>query len=71
MKNTTTVSNSFTNYHAEIKHDGDYPSASTLLRHMAKAKAKGCKSATRINGPFSRLVVEKEWKGAYKVISID
>ncbi len=71
MKNTTIVSNSFTNYRAEIKHNGDHPSASTLLKHMRRAKGRECKSETKIWGPFSRLRVTKEWKGEYKVVSLD
>lgn len=70
-QNITVVSNSFTNYRSEIKHAGDHPSASTLMKHIRRAKAKGCKSDTQIWGPFSRLKVTKEWKGEYKVISID
>lgn len=43
----TTISNSFTGYHAEIKTCG-FPSISTIRRHLRKSKAGDCKSVTTV-----------------------
>jgi len=45
---TTTITNSFTGYSAVIRTSGP-PAISTIKRHLAKAKARDCRSVTTIS----------------------
>lgn len=44
---TTTITNSFTGYSATIRTKGQ-PAASTIQKHVRKAKSRDCKSVTII-----------------------
>jgi hypothetical protein len=44
----TIINNSFTGYKATIRAAADYPSVSTIKKHLRKAKGKDCLSVTTI-----------------------
>ena len=44
----TIISNSFTGYEATVRSASDYPSVSTIQKHLRKAKASDCRSTTTI-----------------------
>ena len=45
---TTIIRNSFTGYEATVRSASDYPSVSTIQKHLRKAKASDCRSTTTI-----------------------
>jgi hypothetical protein len=44
----TIIKNSFTGYEVTIRSASDYPSVTTIQKHLRKAKASDCRSITSI-----------------------